>query len=92
MTTFGSTEDEYDPIPREVIEARLSKVERATVTGCLQELDIVKQKLENCYEKLGRMTALYQGLQNQFQQFQVQRVKELNLRVNNGPTVIEDGS
>lgn len=85
MTTFGSTNE--DPIPKEEIEQALGRRDKATLDGVLLEFDIVKQKLDNCYEKLSRMTALYQELQNQFQMFQAQRVVELNNMVNHGPTV-----
>jgi len=90
MTTFGSTEE--DPIPKEEIERALGRRDKATLNGVLQEMDIVKQKIEHCYEKLHRMTALYMTMQGEFQQFREQRVKELTLRVNGGPTVKDDGT
>lgn len=89
--SLGSTDDS-DPIPKEEIERAFSKRDKATLNGVLSELDIVKQKMEHCYEKLHRMTQLYMTLQNQFQQFEIQRIKELQLRVNHGPTVKEDGT
>ncbi len=91
MSTFGSTEDS-DPIPREVIEKKLTKMERATVSGCLREMDILKQKLELCYEKLSRMTNLYQMQQRDFAEFKAQRMKELQMKINHGPTVVENGT
>lgn len=84
MSTFGSTEE--DPISAEEMGIALGRRDKATLDGVLLEFDIVKQKMDNCYEKLSRMTELYGTMLDRFQQFEVQRIKELNVRVNNGPT------
>lgn len=89
-TTFGSSNPDSDPIPKEEIEKALGRRDKATLDGCLRELDIVKQKLDNCYEKLARMTGLYGTLQNQFQQFEMQRARELTLKVAGGSTTPSD--
>lgn len=60
--------------------------EVATVAGLQQEFEIVKQKLELCYEKLNRMTGLYATLQGQYEQLHRLWVASLNLKVNHGPT------
>lgn len=91
MSTFGSTENDEDPIPKEEFEALLKSREKATVQGVLLEMDILKQKMENCYEKLDRMTKLYMTLDQAFRQFQQQRAIELQAAVNFGPTV-RDGT
>lgn len=81
-----------DPIPKEVIEKKLTKMERATVQGCLNEMEILKQKMEHCYEKLDRMTALYQTNLNELQTLRVQYAKLANVRINHGPTQHDNGA
>ena len=83
--SFGSTKDE-DPIPKEEFEKLMVRKERATVHGVQQELEIVKQQLENCHEQMRVLVGLYGTLQQQFEAFNRQRVQELNVRVNGGPT------
>ena len=90
MTTFGSTEE--DPIPKEEIGRALGRRDKATLDGVLQEMDIVKQKLEHCYEKLSRMTGLYQTMRGEVEQLRTQYALLANLRVNHGPTVRGDGA
>ena len=80
----GSTDE--DPITEEEMSQALGRRDKATLDGCLSELNIVKQKLDNCYGKLSRMTQLYGELLKQFNEFKVQRIKELNVKVNGGPT------
>lgn len=83
---FRSTQDkDADLIDLSVVE-RMSKNEKATVEGCLQEMEILKQKMEHLYERLDKLIGLYGTLQNQFIVFQQQRVAELNVKVNGGPT------
>ena len=85
---FGSTDE--DPIPKEEVEKALGRRDKATLDGCLQELNIVKQKLENCYEKLDRLTGIWGTTQNQLQQLQTQYAKLANVRINGGPTKRDD--
>lgn len=82
--------DEMRGAMKDIIKGKKTLNQQATVAGCLQEMDILKQKLDNCYEKLSRMTALYQTLSNEFTQFKQQRALELNMKVNGGSTTPED--
>lgn len=86
MTTFGSTEEDSDPIPKEEFERLLSRNEKATVGGLLTEMEVLRQKMELCYEKLDRMTTLYMQLDQDFRLFKQQRAIELNHFVGGGPT------
>lgn len=88
--SFGSTENQHesgnpDYLSPEEMEA-LTKVERATVQGCMNEMQVLKQKMEHLYDRLDKLIALYGTMQTQFQDFQEQRIKELTLRVGGGPT------
>ena len=85
---FGSTDE--DPIPKEELEKALGRRDKATLDGCLQELNIVKQKLENCYEKLGKMTELWGNTQKELQFLRAQYATLANVRVNTGPTQREE--
>ncbi len=84
MTTFGATTDE-DPLTEDELLA-LSRVERATVAGLATEMNVLRQKLQNCYEKLDRMTRLYQQMDLEFRDFKQQRAIELAHFVGGGPT------
>lgn len=83
-----TTTDE-DPILKEEIERKLTKMERATVKGCLQELDIVKQKLENCYDKLDRLQGIWATNNEELKTLRAQYATLANVRVNGGPTKSE---
>lgn len=82
---FGST-NEADPIEVEEINKRLSKSEAATVQGLHTELEIVKQRMEHLYEKLERTHRLMGTINNTILELQRARVRELNVKVNGGPT------
>lgn len=81
---IGSTQ--ADDGMDEKIAKRMSRSEAATVQGVLSELEVVKQQLQNAHKQLRHLIGMYQTLQNQFQQFQQQRVAELNVKINGGPT------
>lgn len=88
--SFGSTGNKHesgdpDYLSPEDLQA-LSRAEKATVHGLFNEVEILKQKMEKQYAKMSHLVQLYGTLQNQFQDFQIQRIKELNVRVNGGPT------
>lgn len=75
---------------KDIIDASLSVGEKATVQGIAQELDVVKQRLADVIEMAQAAVNLAITLQQQFQQFQAQRAKELNLKVAGGSTTPED--
>ena len=67
-------------------DAHLSTREKGTVAGVQTEIEVVKQQLEMTHEQLRRLIGMYQTLQGQFDQFQKQRIIELNMKVNHGST------
>lgn len=71
-------------------EARLSLREKGTVAGVQAEISVLKQQLEMTHEQLRRLIGMYSTLQQQFDQFQQQRLLELNMKVNHGSTSPED--
>lgn len=71
-------------------DARMSLREKATVEGCMTEISVLKQQLEMTHEQMRRLIGMYQTLQGQFDEYQKQRIHELNVRVNGGPTTAED--
>lgn len=71
-------------------KARLSLREKGTVDGVLTSLEVVKQQLEMTHEQMRRLIGMYTTLSDEFKQFREQRVRELNLRVNGGPTAPDD--
>ena len=71
-------------------QAKLSLNEKATVQGCLTEMDVMRQKMEMLHEQMRRLIGMYQTLDGEFTQFKQQRVLELNVRVNGGSTTASD--
>jgi hypothetical protein len=71
-------------------KAKLSLNEKATVEGVLAEIQVVKQQIKMQSEQMNRLIGMYGTLQRQFDQYNAQRVKELNVRVNGGSTTPED--
>lgn len=84
------TPDQLRGDMKEINKAKLSLAEKATVEGVLTEMSVLKQQLEMTHEQLRRLIGMYQNLQNEFDQYKQQRVKELNMRVNHGSTTPED--
>ena len=82
--------DELLGTMKDMHKAKLSLNEKASVEGVMTEIQVLKQQLEMTHEQLRRLIGMYQILQNQFNQFQQQRIKELNVRVNSGSTTPED--
>ena len=82
--------DELRGAMEDMHKAKLSLNEKASVEGVMTEIQVLKQQLEMTHEQLRRLIGMYQILQNQFNQFQQQRIKELNVRVNSGSTTPED--
>jgi len=50
----------------------------------------LKQQLEMTHEQMRRLIGMYGTLRAEFDTFQQQRIKELNVRVNGGSTTPED--
>lgn len=75
---------------KDLIDASLSVSEKATVVGIAEEIEVIKLRLADAIEQSQAAVNLAITLQRQFQQFQEQRVKELNLKVRGGSTTPED--
>lgn len=84
------TLDELRGAWRDMHKARLSLNQKATVEGVMTELNVVRQQLEMTHEQLRRVIGMYQTLRDEFEQYRIQRIKELNVRVNGGSTTPED--
>jgi len=80
------TPDQLRGDMKDIHRARLSLRERGTVAGLQTEVEVLKQQLDMTHEQLRRLIGMYSTLQAQFDQFQAQRIKELNVRINHGPT------
>jgi hypothetical protein len=76
--------------------ARLSLNEKATVNGVRADQQILRQQLEMTHEQLRRLIGMYQTLRAEFDQFQAQRVIELQSWLATGgsttPEDMADGS
>lgn len=86
---FGSTKRETpaEKAERDAMEeATKVKHAAATMAGMNAELQVQKQQIKHLSERLDAAVGLVQTLQGRFDQFQAQRVKELNLKVGGGPT------
>lgn len=90
MTNITTTEEDKDI--KRAKQDKLNRMERATVQGLLLEMDVVKQKLDNCYDKMSRANGAYQTLLNEVRQLRAQYATLANVRINRGPTVKDDGS
>ena len=75
---------------RNIIKAKESLGHEATIEGCMKSQEVVIQRLEMCHEQMRTLIHLYGTLRDQFSQFQDQRVRELNVRVNGGSTTAAD--
>lgn len=84
------TLDELRGAMKDIHAAKLSLNEKASVEGVMTEIAALKQQLEMTHEQLRRLIGMYGTLQAEFTQFQAQRVKELNVRINGGSTTPED--
>lgn len=71
-------------------DAKKTMGELATIQGVQTEIQVLKQQMEMTHEQMRHLIHLYQTLQDRFDQFQTQRIKELNVRVNGGSTTPED--
>jgi hypothetical protein len=84
------TPDQLRGDMRAINAAKLSLVEKATVQGVATEIQVLKQQLEMTHEQMRNLISIYATLKDQFDQFQRQRIQELNVRVNGGSTTPED--
>lgn len=77
---------------RDIASAQKSLGKTATVKGLATEVEVIKQQLEMTHEQMRRVIGLYGTLQEQFRQFQAQRVIELQSWIgkNGGSTTPED--
>jgi len=84
------TPDQLRGDMKQIASAKLSMAEMATVEGVKTEIVVLKQQLETTHEQMRRLIGMYQTLRGEFDVFQAQRLKELNVRVNGGSTTPED--
>jgi len=84
------TLDELRGEMKTISAAKLTMGEKATVQGLLTEIQVLKQQMEMTHEQMRRLIGMYSTMRDEFNQFQAQRVKELNVRVNHGSTTPED--
>jgi len=84
------TPDQLRGDMKRIASAKLSMAEMATVEGVKTEIVVLKQQMETTHEQMRRLIGMYQTLRGEFDVFQEQRIKELNVRVNGGSTTPED--
>lgn len=84
------TPDQLRGAMKDIIKAKMSLNEKASVEGVMTEIQVLKQQLEMTHEQIRALIGIYQTLRDEFQQFQAQRLKELNVRINGGSTSPED--
>ena len=84
------TPDQLRGDMKQIADAKKTMGELATINGIRQEITVLKQQMETTHEQMRRLIGMYQTLTGQFEQFQEQRIKELNVRVNHGSTTPED--
>lgn len=85
MSTFGSTQEEK-PINKQMKQARETAIKTSTLQGVSAELQTQKQHLNTLNDKIEGTFNLLRTMQEQFNQFQVQRGIELSKMVGHGPT------
>lgn len=84
------TLDQMRGAMKDLTKAKMSLNEKATIEGLHTEVQVLKQQLEITHEQIRRLIGMYGTLRNEFNIFQQQRIKELNLKVNGGSTTPED--
>lgn len=82
--------DELRGAMKQIADAKKTMGQLATIQGVQTEIQVLKQQLEMTHEQMRSLIAIYQTLRDQFDQFQAQRLLELNVRVNGGSTTPED--
>jgi hypothetical protein len=84
---FGSTQDdEVDLATKEELRGGMTRGQKVTVEGLMLEFDLLKQQFENNAEQLTKVIGLVMTLQGRIEAINEARVRELNIRVNHGPT------
>ena len=88
------TPDQLRGDMKDIIKAKMSLNEKATVEGLRTEVELVKSQLESAHEQMRRLIGMYATLTDEFKVFREQRIKDLNVRVNTGSSTPEhvDGS
>ncbi len=85
------TLDELRGAMKDMHKAKLSLNEKATVEGVLTQIDVLRQQMEMQAEQMNRLIGMYTTLRDQFDQFQKQRVIELqSWLATGGSTTPED--
>jgi len=85
------TLDEMRGAMKDLHKAKLSLNEKATVEGVMVQIDVLRQQMEMQGEQMNRLIGMYTTLKNQFDQYQAQRVIELqSWLANGGSTTPED--
>jgi hypothetical protein len=85
------TLDEMRGAMRDLAKAHLSVGEKASVNGVMVELDVMKQRFALQGEQINRLIGMYATLRGEFDQFQRQRVIELqSWLATGGSTTPED--
>ena len=84
------TLEELRGVATRLDSARLSLNEKATIQGVMKNQDVLRQQLEMTHEQMKHLIGLYQTLRNEFDQFQAQRITELQSWLANGSTTPED--
>jgi hypothetical protein len=84
------TPEELRGAMRDIKDARLSLREKGTVAGVQAEITVVKQQMAMTHEQMRRLIGMYQTMKAEFDQFKLQRIKELQMKVNFGSTSPED--
>jgi predicted translin family RNA/ssDNA-binding protein len=85
------TLDELRGAMQDLDTARLSLNEKATVEGIMRNQDVLRQQLEMTHEQMQRVIGMYSTLRAEFDQFQKQRVIELqSWLAKGGSTTPED--
>ena len=73
-----------------ISKAKLSMGEKATVAGIRAEMNAMKKIAAEDREQMNRLVGLYQTVKNQLDELNIQRIKELTVKVNGGSTSPED--
>jgi len=91
MTTFGPTDEveleARDNLPEHVKQAEKIAKATKTISGISIQMQIMDQRMSVLLERLDRIEKLYGTILGKFENFEHQRVLELQHRLNGGPTV-----
>jgi len=82
--------DEMRGAMKDLNKAALTNVEKATVAGCLKEIELLKKMVAESNENNNKLVGLYSTMRNEFQVFKTNHAASLTMRVNGGSTTPED--